>query len=213
MHLLTCSAIDQHRRRFLLVHSSLSYILRQLNASGINVFWIRSSSMPTTWGAQLVHCAWKPKESRLAWRKKPQETSDRPWRRKASYNQNVYNAYASWRDVKLRRLTKTQWQNCHEPPYWPKLLQGLIWIPNSFHGQQSATSAWVRGWYRYFLSLRNPRRRPRALAARCGCAQCFLGSANAHMKLTDRGWKEAFVFRVVLVDVSFSSLSNRARAD
>ena len=31
------------------------------------------------------------------------------------------------------------------------------------------------------------------------------------MKLTDRGWKEAFVFRVV--DVSFSSLSNRARAD
>ena len=48
-------------------------------------------------------------------------------------------------------------------------------------------------------------------AARCGCAQCFLGSANVHMKLTDRGWKEAFVFRVV--DVSFSSLSNRARAD
>ena len=55
---------------------------------------------------------------------------------------------------------------------------------------------------------------PAAAAAartRCGCAQCFLGSANVHMKLTDRGWKEAFVFRVV--DVSFSSLSNRARAD
>ena len=44
----------------------------------------------------------------------------------------------------------------------------------------------------------------------CGCAQCFLGSANVHMQLTHRGWKEAFVFRVV--DVSFSSLSNRARA-
>ena len=29
------------------------------------------------------------------------------------------------------------------------------------HGQQFSTSAWVRGWYRYFLSLRNPRRRPR----------------------------------------------------
>ena len=79
------------------------------------------------------------------------------------------------------------------------------------HGQEYSTSAWVRGWYRYFLSLRNPLRRPRALAVRCGCAQCFLGSANVHMKLTDRGWKEAFVFRVV--DVSFSSLSNRARAD
>ena len=33
--------------------------------------------------------------------------------------------------------------------------------PRTHHGQQFSTSAWVRGWYRYFLSLRNPRRRPR----------------------------------------------------
>ena len=36
------------------------------------------------------------------------------------------------------------------------------------------------------------------------------GSTN-HTKLTDRGCKEPFVFRVV--DVSFSPLSNRVRAD
>ena len=78
------------------------------------------------------------------------------------------------------------------------------------HGQQSATSAWVRGWYRYFLSLRNPRRRPRALAAVAVRSASF-EAPTFHMKLTDRGCKEAFGFRVV--DVSFSSLSNRARAD
>ena len=116
MHTLTCSSIDRRRRRFLLVHSSLSDILRQLNASEINVFWIRSISMPTTGGARPVHRAWKSQESLLAWRRKPQETSDRPWRRKASVNRNAYDAYASWRDVKLRTVTKTKWRNWHEPP-------------------------------------------------------------------------------------------------
>ena len=28
----------------------------------------------------------------------------------------VYDAYASWRDVRLRRVTKTKWRNCREPP-------------------------------------------------------------------------------------------------
>ena len=61
------------------------------------------------------------------------------------------------------------------------------------------------------LSVAKESPAPAAGTGRCGCAQCFLGSANVHMELTDRGCKEAFVFRVV--DVSFSSLSNRARAD
>ena len=28
----------------------------------------------------------------------------------------VYDAYASRRDVRLRRVTKTKWRNCREPP-------------------------------------------------------------------------------------------------
>ena len=50
MHPLTCSSIDRRRRRILLIHSSLSGIIRQLSASEIYVFWICWSSVPTTWG-------------------------------------------------------------------------------------------------------------------------------------------------------------------
>ena len=50
----------------------------------------------------------------------------------------------------------------------------------------------------------------RTLAAVRGCTQCFLGSANDHIKLTDQRCKAAFVFRVL--DVSFSSLSNKEGA-
>ena len=63
--------------------------------------------------------AWKPKESPLAWGRKPQETSDRAWCRvakKSVRRSNVYDAFASWCDVRLRRVTKTKWRNCHEPP-------------------------------------------------------------------------------------------------
>ena len=52
MHPLACSSIDRRRRQILLIHSSLSGIIRQLNASEISVFWICSSSVPTTWGGR-----------------------------------------------------------------------------------------------------------------------------------------------------------------
>ena len=63
-----------------------------------------------------------------------------------------------------------------------KLTYSTIPYPtNLTHGQQFSTSAWVRGWYRYFLSLRNPRRRPRVhwpLAVAVRSASLKLGSAT-----------------------------------
>ena len=57
---------------------------RQLNSSEIYVF------CSFEWSS--VHRAWKPKESPLGWRRKPQETSDIgpgvEWRRKASVDRN-----------------------------------------------------------------------------------------------------------------------------
>ena len=75
-----------------------------------------------------------------------------------------------------KRGAKTNCSWCTE---WLSFLTLCVFCTQS-HGQQSATSAWVQGWYRYFLSLRNPRRRPRALAD-VAVPQCFLGSANNHM--------------------------------
>ena len=68
-----------------------------------------------------VHRAWKPKERPLGWRWKPQETSDIgpgvEWRRKASVDRNdcVWCVWVMTR-FRLRRVTKTKWRNCREPP-------------------------------------------------------------------------------------------------
>ena len=88
MHPLACSSIDRRRRRFLLIHSSLSGIIQ----STTELFWNLRLLFVRV---EPVHRAWKPKESPLGWRRKPQETSDIgpapgvEWRRKASV---VYDA-------------------------------------------------------------------------------------------------------------------------
>ena len=73
MHPLACSSIDRRRRRFLLIHSSLSGI----NQSKTELFWNLSLLFVRV---EPTHRAWKLKKSPLGWRRKPQETSDRPWR-------------------------------------------------------------------------------------------------------------------------------------
>ena len=82
--LFTCSLIDQRRQRFLLIHSSLL----NMHHSATERLWSLRLSNSFEWhstgGARASSSrAWKPKESPLAWRRKPQETSDRPWRRKS----------------------------------------------------------------------------------------------------------------------------------
>ena len=68
-HWVACSSIDRRRRRFLLIHSSLSGIIQ----STTELFWNLRLLFVRV---EPVHRAWKPKESPLAWRRKPQETSD-----------------------------------------------------------------------------------------------------------------------------------------
>ena len=72
-------------RRFLLIHSSLSGIIQ----STTELFWNLRLLFVRV---EPVHRAWKPKESPLGWRRKPQETSDIgpgvQWRRKASVDRN-----------------------------------------------------------------------------------------------------------------------------
>ena len=87
MHPLACSSIDRRRRRFLLIHSSLSGIIQ----STTELFWNLRLLFVRV---EPVHRAWKPKEGPLGWRRKPQETSDIgpapgvEWRRKASVDRN-----------------------------------------------------------------------------------------------------------------------------
>ena len=76
MHPLACSSIDRRRRRFHLIHSSLSGIIQ----STTELFWNLRLLFVRV---EPVHRAWKPKESPLGWRRNPQVTSDMPWRRVA----------------------------------------------------------------------------------------------------------------------------------
>ena len=70
---------------FLLIHSSLSGIIQ----STTELFWNLRLLFVRV---EPVHRAWKPKESPLGWRRKPQETSDIgpgvKWWRKASVDWN-----------------------------------------------------------------------------------------------------------------------------
>ena len=83
----THSSIDRRRRRFLLIHSSLSGIIQ----STTELFWNLRLLFVRV---EPVHRAWKPKEGPLGWRRKPQDTSDIgpapgvEWRRKASVDRN-----------------------------------------------------------------------------------------------------------------------------
>ena len=88
MHPLVCSSIDRRRRRFLLIHSSLSGIIQ----STTELFWNLRLLFVRV---EPVHRAWKPKE--VHWGE--EESLKRPristmasgveWRRKASVDRNV----------------------------------------------------------------------------------------------------------------------------
>ena len=84
MHPLAYSSIDRRRRRFLLIHSSLSGIIQSIT----ELFWKLRLLFVRV---EPVHRAWE-KESPLGWRRKPQETSDIgpgvEWRRKAPVDRN-----------------------------------------------------------------------------------------------------------------------------
>ena len=86
---------------------------RQLNSSEIYVFcsfeWspciVPGNRKKVYWGEEEI-LKW-PRISALA-------SSGEEKRR--SIEMILYDAYASWRDVRLRRVTKTKWRNCREPP-------------------------------------------------------------------------------------------------
>ena len=86
---------------------------RQLNSSEIYVFcsfewspWIVSGNRKKAhWGEE--ESLKRPRISALG-------SSGEEKRR--SIEMIVYDACASWRDVRLRRVTKTKWRNCREPP-------------------------------------------------------------------------------------------------
>ena len=78
MHPLACSSIDRRRRRFLLIHSSLSGIIQ----STTELFWnLRLLCVRV----EPVHRAWKLKKKSTGVKKKPSSDlgSNRPWRRVA----------------------------------------------------------------------------------------------------------------------------------
>ena len=87
---------------------------RQLNSSEIYVFcsfeWspciVPGNRKKFHWGEE----AWSLKRPRISALASSGE-ENRP-----SIEMTVYDAYASWRDVRLRRVTKTKWRNCREPP-------------------------------------------------------------------------------------------------
>ena len=114
MHPLACSSIDRRRRRFFLIHSSLSCIIQ----STTELFWNLRLLFAFEWSPCIVPGNWK----KVHWGE--EDSLKRPriigpgveWRRKAAVDRNHDDAYASWRDVRLRRVTKTKWRNCREPP-------------------------------------------------------------------------------------------------
>ena len=87
-HPLVCSSIDRRRRRFLLIHSSLSGIIH----STTELFWNLRLLFVRV---EPVHRAWKPKE--VHWGEEESLKGPRistmasgvEWRRKASEDRNV----------------------------------------------------------------------------------------------------------------------------
>ena len=86
---------------------------RQLNSSEIYVFCsFEWSPCIVPGNRKKVH--WGEEESLKRPRISALASSGEEKRR--SIEMIVYDAYASWRDVRLRRVTKTKWRNCREPP-------------------------------------------------------------------------------------------------
>ena len=86
---------------------------RQLNSSEIYVFCsFEWSPWIVPGNRKKVH--WGEEESLKRPRILALGSSGEEKRR--SIEMIVYDAYASWRDVRLRRVTKTKWRNCREPP-------------------------------------------------------------------------------------------------
>ena len=87
---------------------------RQLNSSEIYVFcWFEWSPWIVPGNRKKVH--WGEEES-LKWPRISALGSSGEEKRR-SIEMIVHDTYASWRDVRLRRVTKTKWRNCREPPW------------------------------------------------------------------------------------------------